>query len=67
MDVVVWNPPYVVTPSEELEQAVRCRRGEGGIALAWAGGVDGVEVINEFFESRTLNVSTLLIDGWIDR
>lgn len=39
-DVVVFNPPYVVTGPEEV--------GSRSIAAAWAGGVDGRQVIDEF-------------------
>ena len=42
VDVLVFNPPYVVTDTEELQRAVRDR----DIAAAWAGGVDGTEVLN---------------------
>ncbi|KAJ1915239.1 S-adenosylmethionine-dependent methyltransferase [Tieghemiomyces parasiticus] len=39
-DVVVFNPPYVVTDPAEV--------GSHSIAAAWAGGIDGREVIDQF-------------------
>mmetsp|Transcript_32643 Transcript_32643/g.80813 ORF Transcript_32643/g.80813 Transcript_32643/m.80813 type:complete len:229 (-) Transcript_32643:298-984(-) len=41
-DMMLFNPPYVPSPAEEM-----C---EGGIAAAWAGGVDGREVIDRFIQ-----------------
>ena len=41
IDILLFNPPYVVTEGEEL--------GSNGIEAAWAGGKDGREVMNRIF------------------
>ncbi|KAJ1842187.1 HemK methyltransferase member 2 [Coemansia sp. RSA 2703] len=51
IDVLVFNPPYVVTPEEEV--------GGTGEAAAWAGGCDGRVVVDQLLP----HVSMLLAPG----
>ncbi|KAF8592060.1 S-adenosyl-L-methionine-dependent methyltransferase [Ramaria rubella] len=46
VDVLLFNPPYVPTVSEEL-QAAQAGKGLEG---AWAGGADGMQLTNEFLD-----------------
>ena len=41
LDILIFNPPYVVTESNEL--------GSKSIEAAWAGGEDGREIMNRIF------------------
>ena len=43
VDYLIFNPPYVVTSKEELQEAQL----SAGISAAWAGGENGVEVLKE--------------------
>ncbi|KAJ1673574.1 HemK methyltransferase member 2 [Spiromyces aspiralis] len=61
VDVLVFNPPYVVTVSEEVVRPPAPGNGRDLAAAAWAGGVDGREVVDEFWP----DVDTLLSPGGV--
>jgi methylase of polypeptide subunit release factors len=55
VDILLFNPPYVPTPQEEV--------GTYGIAASWAGGEDGRVVIDRFLPllEVTLTLTLTLI------
>lgn len=49
VDLVVFNPPYVVTPDDEVEG--------DGISAAWAGGLRGRRIIDKVLPKLSLLLS----------
>jgi release factor glutamine methyltransferase len=43
-DIVIFNPPYVVTSADELAVA----QDQKGIEASWAGGQNGIQVLLDF-------------------
>lgn len=54
-DVLVFNPPYVTTPPEEV--------GGDGIEASWAGGKDGRQVIDRLLPLLTADLVYLLLSS----
>lgn len=52
-DALVFNPPYVTTPTNEV--------GGHGIEASWAGGVDGRQVIDRFLSMLGPDLIYLLV------
>ena len=47
IDVLLFNPPYVVTPSEEIyDPSTKSSSLSSSLTVAWAGGVRGREVVD---------------------
>ncbi|EGG13062.1 uncharacterized protein MELLADRAFT_32299 [Melampsora larici-populina 98AG31] len=46
VDLLLFNPPYVETSTEEFEQAT-----QGHIEASWAGGANGMELTNQLLDS----------------
>ncbi|XP_049763651.1 methyltransferase N6AMT1 [Schistocerca cancellata] len=53
VDILIFNPPYVVTPSEEISS---CGRSDD-ITRSWAGGLKGREVMDRIFSQVPLLLS----------
>lgn len=58
VDVLVFNPPYVPTESEEAQEGQE----HGQISSSWAGGYDGMEVTNKLLRASEV-WSDLLSSG----
>lgn len=46
VDVILFNPPYVPTDTEEALHA----QSDASISGSWAGGMDGMEITNRFLD-----------------
>jgi release factor glutamine methyltransferase len=60
VDIILFNPPYVPTFTDEAEDA----QGTADIAGSWAGGTDGMEITDVFLhivEVRFLRFKYLLL------
>ena len=51
--MIVFNPPYVATDGEELDQA----QSRKGIEAAWAGGQHGIQVLEDFLPQAKQRLS----------
>jgi release factor glutamine methyltransferase len=68
VDVLLFNPPYVPTSSEEALHAqakdVNGEENTDEISSAWAGGIDGMEITNKFLgdvEVRDFSASDVVL------
>jgi len=52
VDVLIFNPPYVPTDADEYKRAIQLR----DISAAWAGGMDGREVLDRLLPDLSLLV-----------
>lgn len=67
MDILIFNPPYVVTEDEEINEKrsaadkLSPNLVNENIVKAWAGGADGRRIVDQFFLQMD---NMLAIDGW---
>lgn len=50
VDVLIFNPPYVVTPEDEINKIDKNVIANNLINKSWAGGHDGRQIMNKVFE-----------------
>lgn len=50
VDLLIFNPPYVITPDEEIDKSEGSREFNTNIIKSWAGGKDGRVIINKLFD-----------------
>ena len=60
-DIMIFNPPYVVTSTEELQDPSF----DASLSKAWAGGIDGREVIDDFLFKRKIPIKMLRNPGGV--
>lgn len=57
VDVLLFNPPYVPTYADEADDAQH----DAGIAGAWAGGADGMQITNTVLQQVEVPISLLCL------
>jgi len=57
VDILVFNPPYVPTPDEEVDTA----QYDAGIAGSWAGGTDGMQVTDALLRQVDVGISCISV------
>lgn len=57
VDIILFNPPYVPTDTEEILSA----QNDCGISGSWAGGADGMEITNRLL--RDVEVMKIMMES----
>ena len=55
VDILIFNPPYVPTELEEVQQGQE----HGQISSSWAGGFDGMEVADKLLRESEVRIDIL--------